>query len=97
MSHFTNRNWQCEEDWVEIVKNSEVSDVSSENYDSNMLSDNTNRLINSKNENHECSGDERTESGTWTEAGPHFPFIRKLDLNVKIQKIHQNCLTYLLS
>ena len=51
-------------------------------------SKNVNRPFSSKNEEHDCSNDKETESGTWTKSLLHFPFIGNLELNVKIQKIH---------
>jgi hypothetical protein len=53
-----------------------------------MLSKNINRLISYETEEHNCSGNEETESGTWTIASPHFPSIGGPGLYVKIHKIH---------
>ena len=49
-----------------------------------MASEGINRPISSKNEEHACSDDEETESGTWTKARPCLPFIGEPGLNVKI-------------
>ena len=53
-----------------------------------MSPENINRPFSSKNEEHDCSDDEETESKTWTKSLSHFPFIGKPGLNVKIQKNH---------
>jgi hypothetical protein len=65
----------------------DFSDVSNQNYGSDMLPENINRPFSSENE-HDCPNDEEIESGIWTKSLPCFPFIGKLGLNVKIQKNH---------
>ena len=91
MSNFTNRKWLSEEDLEDIVKNSEdsyFSDDSNQSYDSDMSPENINRPTSSENEEHDCPDDEETERKIWTKTLPRYPFLRKLELNVKIQKFH---------
>ena len=81
--------------WKKYLKSedSEFSDDSSQSYESDMSSENINRPI--------SSDSEKTESDiqlvTWMKAGPeqpHFPFIGKPGLNIKITNLENPLLFF---
>ena len=47
---------------------SDFSDDSNQSYDSDVSPENINRSFSSENEEHYCSDDEETESGTWAKS-----------------------------
>ena len=92
MTHFWKRRRLTKEDLEKIVNNSEDSEFSdySESYASDIASD-------SEDQSSDNVIDTDTHHGTWTNVGterPHFPFIGKPGLNIKIEN-SENPLKYL--